>query len=85
MSDNLSDARKIEIAEVAAVMSNVSGRHTMHRILQFSGVDESMFDPDSRKHARNEGRREGGLWLRDELKTACPSEYLKMIKENFDE
>lgn len=85
MSDNQTSERKVEIAEVHNIMSNTSGRHTIYRILEFSGIDDDMFDPDSHKHAKNAGRREVGLWLRDELKTACFSEYLMMLKENINE
>jgi len=82
MSKDETDERKIEIAEVHALMSNRSGRHTFYRILQISGVDDDMFDPDPHIHAKNAGRREVGLWLIEELKIACLSEYLMMIKEN---
>jgi hypothetical protein len=82
MSDNVTDQRKTEIAEITQVMSSKSGRNTMYRMLQFTGVDENMFNPDTHEHARNAGRREVGLWLRDELKGSCFSEYLIMLKEN---
>jgi hypothetical protein len=84
MSDNQTDARKIEVVEVHALMSNESGRHTMYRVLEFSGIDHDTFNKDSHEHARNAGRREVGLWLRDELKDACFDKYLMMLKENID-
>lgn len=80
----MSDQRKIEIAEVDQVMKLESGRNTMYRLLQMTGVDENMFNPDTHEHARNAGRREVGLWLREELKMAGLDNYFRMLKENDD-
>ena len=84
MSDNSTDQRKIEVAELTHVMSSASGRNTMHRMLKYTGVDDDTFNPDTHEHARNSGRREVGLWLRDELKEACIDNYFIMLKENKD-
>ena len=80
----MSDERDIEIAEITHVMSTESGRNLMHRILNQTGVDENTFNSDTHEHARNAGRREVGLWLRDELKMVCIDNYLRMLKEKND-
>ena len=84
MSDNETEQRNIEIAELTQVMKTTSGRNTMNRLLQFSGVDNNTFNKDTHEHARSAGRREVGIWLRDELKMACRDNYFLMLKENED-
>ena len=84
MSDNTTDQQNINELEVSQIMSSKSGRHTMHRILEMTGIDDNMFNEDSHLHAKNAGRRETGLWLRDELKKADFNNYLMMLKENND-
>ena len=76
--------RAIEIAEIAQVMSSDSGRNVMFRVLHSTGVDNDTFSSDTHEHARNAGRREVGLQLRDELKAAGLDNYFRMIKDNDD-
>ena len=82
MSDNETDKRKAEIAELTHVMSQPSGRSVIYRFLESTGVDESTFSPDTHQHACNAGRREVGLELKDELMTVTLDNYFIMIKEN---
>lgn len=74
--------RAIEIAELTQVMSSDSGRNVMFRVLHSTGVDNDTFSSDTHEHARNAGRREVGLQLRDEIKAAGLDNYFRMIKEN---
>ena len=76
--------REIEIVEISQVMSTKSGRNVITRLLEMTGIDENTFSENTHLHAQNAGRREMGLWLRDELKEACFSEYLLMLKESND-
>ena len=76
--------REIEIVEISQVMSTKSGRNVITRFLGMTGIDENTFNKDTHLHAQNAGRREVGLWLRDELKESCFSEYLLMLKESND-
>lgn len=80
----MSDKRKEELEDVKHLMSSDANRRTMYRFLQLSSVEHSTFDNDPYKHAYNAGRRDLGLDIRDELKTACPGSYLTMSKENED-
>jgi hypothetical protein len=79
MSD---DQQNINELEIVQVMSSESGRHVMHRILEVAGVDDNTFNADSHLHAKNAGRREVGLWLREEIQKADMNGYLTMLKEN---
>ena len=67
--------REIEVIEISQVMSTKSGRNVINRLMERTGIDEDMFNKDTHLHAQNAGRREVGLWLKDELKKACFSEH----------
>jgi hypothetical protein len=73
--------QEIEIAEIAHTMSSESGRRFIKRILDFTEVDENIFNIDTHIHAKNAGKREVGLWLQRELKQAVPGIYNNMLKE----
>jgi len=84
MMDDLTDERKQEIADISGVMNTNAGRNTIYRILQSTGLDVNGYSSDTHEHAKNAGRREVGLWLRDEIKTADFGNYLMMMRENED-
>jgi hypothetical protein len=85
MSEGVDKERTIELMEYTNILSTTGGRNAMHRILKFTGLDDRTFDKDERLSALNDGKREAGLWLRDELKAASPDKYLIMLKEHIDE
>ena len=77
------DPRQITLDDMMSVIRNESGRRFIHRILTETGVDEDTFKKDTHEHARLAGRREIGIWLRDELKLADTDNYFLMMKENI--
>lgn len=81
----MSDDRKIEIANIAAIMSTKGGREFINRVLNQCGVFSDGFSPDTHEHAKNAGRRQIGLWLTNELKEAAPGEYLILIREHIND
>jgi len=78
------DPRSIELADLNYVMSSQAGRNVLYRFLRYSGLDVDNFNKDTHIHAKNAGRREVGLFMRDELKYACYNKYMLMMKENED-
>lgn len=78
------DPRTLELSDVDFVMSHRAGRNFMARLLEYTGIDTSAFNADGREHARNEGRREAGIWVRNELKEAAPDKFMLMLKEQND-
>lgn len=75
---------EIEIQDLTSIMSLESGRNVINRILDYTNIDDDIFDADPATHARNAGRREIGVWLRNELKNAAPDRYLQMMKEQIN-
>lgn len=85
MNTGIEDARRIEIAEIAVIMSTRGGRKFVNRILNQSGVFSDTFDSDTHVHAKNAGRRQLGLWLIRELQEATPGELITLMRERNDE
>lgn len=80
----MTDARKVEIAELAEVMKSPSGRNVILRILKHNGLFSRSFDENPYVHAHRAGAREEGVWLMNELKVATPAELQTLIKGLFD-
>jgi hypothetical protein len=81
MSDT---TREIEIQDLSSIMSLESGRNVIAKILNYTNIDDDIFDQDPVTHARNAGRREIGIWLRNEIIAAAPDQYLRMMKEKIN-
>ena len=64
------------------IMRTEVGRRVMWHILDESGLNDSTYTNDSHAHAYMAGRREFGLWLKNELENFTPDYYFTMIKEN---
>lgn len=78
--------RSVEIAEIAATMQSSSGRNVLSRILIQSGLYDSTFVKDNTSETlRRSIRRDFGLWLEQEIKTAAPDFYFTLLKEIEDE
>lgn len=80
------DARKKvvrgqEIADVKWLMSSPRGRRVMWRLLELSGPFRLSFDTNAMKMAFNEGNRNVGNQLLNEVMTLCPELYPVMVKE----
>ena len=74
----------IESLVIQNLMKGDGGRAWMWKHLQDCGVFENIFDVDTHKTAYAAGKRQAGLQLENDLKTAAPGDYLKMIQENID-
>lgn len=83
MSNGIGDARKVEIVEIAVIMSTEGGRNFISRILDQCGTFSDTYDKDTHEHAKNAGRRQIGLWLQNELLEAAPLEYQLLLKERM--
>ncbi len=80
------DARKKvvrdgEIADVKWLMSSRRGRRILWRLLELSGPFRLSFDSNAMKMAFNEGNRNLGNQLLNEVMTLCPELYPVMVKE----
>ncbi len=73
--------REMEIADMKWLMSSKRGRRIMWRLLELSGPFRLSFDPNAMKMAFNEGNRNLGNQLFNELMTLCPEMYPVMVKE----
>ncbi len=76
--------RETEIADVKWLMSSKKGRRFMWRLLDLSGPFRLSFDPNAMRMAFNEGNRNLGNQLFDEVMTLCPEMYPVMVKEQQD-
>ena len=76
--------RETEIADVKWLMSSPRGRRLVWRLLAISGVFQSSFDQNSMKMAFNEGRRNFGNQLFDEVMTFCPEMFPVMQRDARD-
>jgi len=72
----------VEVSDLTAIMSLVSGRRFIMRQLLAAGVDSYTFANDAAVHGFNAGRQSIGLDLQHDVKTHCFGEYLLMLKEN---
>ena len=76
--------REAEIADVKWLMSSPRGRRMMWRLLAISRVFQSSFDQNAMKMAFNEGHRNFGNQLFDEVMTFCPEMFPVMQREARD-
>lgn len=75
------NARKTELKDLKELLATHSGRRILWRILERTGMHRTSFTGNS-KTFFNEGERNIGLWLVDEVLLADADKYLLMIKEN---
>jgi hypothetical protein len=73
--------RELEIADVKWLMSSKRGRRIMWRLLDLSGPFRLSFDTNAMKMAFNEGNRNLGNQLFNEVMNLCPELYPVMVKE----
>ena len=74
-------AREAEKADLKWLMSSKTGRRIMWRLLDLTGPFRISFDPNAMKMAFNEGNRNLGNQLFNEVMTLCPELYPVMVKE----
>jgi hypothetical protein len=85
VSSQAEQDRALEEMAIQSIMATEDQRRFMWRNLEQSGVLVDNYDENPYNHARNAGARSQGLWLQNELMTAAPAMYFKMIKENANE
>lgn len=73
--------RETEVADVKWLMSSPRGRRIMWRLLDLSGPFRLSFDTNAMKMAFNEGSRNLGNQLFNEVMMLCPELYPVMVKE----
>ncbi len=77
-------AREQEIADIKWLMSSRRGRRLMRRLLEMSGPFRLSFDTNAMRMAFNEGNRNMGNRLLNEVMTLSPELYPVMMKEQND-
>lgn len=65
-------------------MSQESFRKFMRELLDQSGLDQTGFDENPQYGAFLAGQRALGAWVRDELVSASPDKYLKLLEEKLN-
>lgn len=73
--------REREIADFRWLMQDERGRGFIWRLMREGRVFHSSFDADPLVMARNEGKRDQGLRLVNELLELCPEKWLEMIND----
>jgi len=82
VANKLTDARRVEIDDIRAIMGAESGRRLMSRLMVNAGVFRCSYNGQSNQTVFNEGRRSVGLFIHEELRECCPALYMKMLEEN---
>jgi hypothetical protein len=64
------------------IMGQKRGRRMIWRQLERAGVFRSTFDENPHRSAFNEGQRNEGIYITDQIMTHCPEHWTNMMKEN---
>jgi hypothetical protein len=75
-------AQRIEVDDLKWLMSNKRGRRFVFRLLERAGVWRLSFNTNALTMAFNEGTRNEGLRLLDQIATHCPDRHTDMLKES---
>jgi hypothetical protein len=67
------------------LMAQAAGRRLVCSWLRDAGVFRTSFTPDALVTAFNEGNRNIGIKLLDEMHKLCPARYAQMMKEHQDD
>lgn len=71
----------LEAADFKWVMSNRRGRRHLWRLLERAGLYRTSFTTNANLTAFNEGRRDVGLYVLDQITRHTPDGYTLMLKE----
>lgn len=74
-------AREREVSDLCWVMSNKQGRRFVWRLLEKAGVFRVSFNTNNAVMAFNEGNRNAGLQLLNDIMIACPEKHTLMLNE----
>jgi hypothetical protein len=66
------------------LMASLDGREWMFELLELCHIYETSFASDALVMAAREGERNVGLKVVWQIQTACPEQYLQMMKEAKD-
>lgn len=77
--------RQAEAADLKWLMSSRRGRRIVWRLLELSGPFRLSFETNAMKMAFNEGNRNLGNQLLNEVMTICPELYPVMMREQKDD
>jgi hypothetical protein len=75
-------AAQQERADVKWLMSGKQGRRVVWRLLSQAGVFRSTFSTNAMQSAFNEGARNSGLLLLNQVHAVAPELYPQMVSEN---
>lgn len=78
------NARRTEIADFKWLMSSPRGRRILWRFMTMSRTFQLSFNTNAMQMAFNEGNRNLGLQLLDEVMELCPEQFPVMQKEQED-
>ena len=73
--------RDKEISDLRKVLGMVEGRRLIWKLMSEAGVFRSSFDQSDMSMAFNEGRRDMGLMLMDDILKVAPQSFSQMQKE----
>ena len=76
-------ARDTEISDLQWLMGLKQGRRVMHRLLEKSGIYQTVWTGEALSMAFREGQRNFGLYLMNELLQHCPKRLSEMQRENL--
>jgi hypothetical protein len=80
-ADKAAEARRVEIEDLRGILNSKTGRRFVWRLLERAGVYRTSFNNSGSITAFNEGRRDVGLFLLNEIHEVAPDAYLTMLKE----
>lgn len=75
---------KNEDEDFAWLMSGPNGRRIVRRLLGLSKVFQTSFHPNTMQMSLQEGKKQMGYWLLDQIQRLCPEHYRTMIEESRD-
>ena len=74
--------RDLQQLVIQNFMKNEGGRAFMWRCLQNCCTFETIYSGNESQHSFNAGKRDHGVWLDQELRSAAKDNYYLMLKEN---
>lgn len=77
--------RDRELGDVRRILSVPEGRRLFWRLLSGAGVFRASFTLNSVQTAYNEGRRDIGLWMLEEINQADPNAFAQLQREYYSE
>ena len=70
-----------ETEDIKWLMAHKQGRRIVYRLFELTGVHRTSFNTNSMVTSFNEGQRNVGLKLLEDVTIACPEQYVLTLKE----